>query len=163
MTKSMHTPINEIASAATPETGEAGKAVTPKKERQERTRAATARTKPAPSKVAQPVAKKRQASPSRPAKAPSSRRTSNPKKTAPSSAGPRRVKGREFPPGTKAAIILSLLRRSGGVTIAQLMNATGWQAHSVRGFLSGVVKTELKLKLNTSEDSRGKSRYSVKT
>jgi hypothetical protein len=76
--------------------------------------------------------------------------------------GPRRVKGREFPPGTKAAIILGLLRKSSGVTIAQIMKATGWQAHSVRGFLSGVVKTELKLKLQSRDEARGKARYSVK-
>jgi len=40
-------------------------------------------------------------------------------------------------PGTKKLAILALLRRPEGATLWELMQATGWQAHSVRGFLSG--------------------------
>ena len=51
---------------------------------------------------------------------------------------------REVPPSlagaTKAEIILKLLRRKKGATIAERQEATGWQAHSVRGFLSASVK-----------------------
>ena len=39
--------------------------------------------------------------------------------------------------GSKTAKILDLLKRPGGVTLKELEKATGWQAHSVRGFLSG--------------------------
>jgi hypothetical protein len=39
-------------------------------------------------------------------------------------------------PGTKGAMVLALLRRPEGATIEELRQATGWQAHSVRGFLS---------------------------
>ena len=159
MDKLMHTAAGENASVVAPETDEGRKAATPKKAQTKRTRPATAASTPARSKATKPSRGKSNASPVKPAKAQPQRAS---KKTALSSAGPRRVKGREFPPGTKAAIILGLLRKSGGVTIEQFMKATGWQAHSVRGFLSGVVKTELKLKLQSRNDSQGTARYSVK-
>jgi hypothetical protein len=41
--------------------------------------------------------------------------------------------------GSKTAKILELLKRSGGVTLKELTKVTGWQAHSVRGFLSGTI------------------------
>ena len=40
--------------------------------------------------------------------------------------------------GTKQETVLALLRRDEGATIAQVMDATGWQQHTVRGFLAGL-------------------------
>ena len=45
--------------------------------------------------------------------------------------------------GTKTDKILGLLKQSGGVTLQELVKATGWQPHSVRGFLSGTISKKM--------------------
>ena len=42
--------------------------------------------------------------------------------------------------GTKSAALLGLLKSKRGATLAEMMDATGWQAHSVRGFLAGSLR-----------------------
>jgi len=45
--------------------------------------------------------------------------------------------------GTKQETVLALLRRDEGATIAQIINATGWQSHTVRGFLAGLKRKSI--------------------
>lgn len=63
--------------------------------------------------------------------------------------------------GAKTEIVLKKLRLARGVTIAQIMEATGWQAHSVRGFLSAVVRKKLGLNLVSEIGKDGQRRYRI--
>jgi hypothetical protein len=63
--------------------------------------------------------------------------------------------------GSKTAAVLALLKRAGGVSSQQLMDATGWQAHSVRGFLSGTVVKKLGLVVVSARGKDGTRKYSI--
>ena len=63
--------------------------------------------------------------------------------------------------GSKTATILDVLKREGGVTSKELMTATGWQTHSVRGFLSGTVGKKLGLKVVSAKGESGERSYSI--
>jgi hypothetical protein len=58
---------------------------------------------------------------------------------------------------TKQAKLITLLRRPGGATLADLVKATGWQRHTVRGVISGALKKKLGLAV-ASEKAEGEDR-----
>ena len=62
---------------------------------------------------------------------------------------------------TKQAACLALLRSLNGASIDELQKATGWQAHSVRGFLAGAVKKKLGLALLSEKTDAGPRRYRI--
>ena len=62
--------------------------------------------------------------------------------------------------GTKNAQVIAMLRDRAGATIAAIAAATGWQQHSVRGFLAGVVRKKFGFNL-VSEPSDGGRIYRV--
>ena len=64
--------------------------------------------------------------------------------------------------GSKTAKVLDLLKRAGGVTAKELMKATGWQPHSVRGFLSGTINKKMGLTVISSKAEDGERSYSIK-
>ena len=57
---------------------------------------------------------------------------------------------------TKHDRILGLLRTKGGASIAAMSKVTGWQPHSVRGFLAGTVKKKLGLTLESEKTKSGR-------
>ena len=91
-----------------------------------------------------------------------SARKATPAKQAPQGRTKREVvKSKVARHGSKTAKILDLLKRPGGATSKDLMKATGWLPHSVRGFLSCTVRKKLGLTVTSTKDQNGERTYSV--
>ena len=63
---------------------------------------------------------------------------------------------------SKGAKILALIRRPKGATLAELAKLTGWQNHSIRGFLSGAVGKKLGLTVESAKREDGERVYSIR-
>jgi hypothetical protein len=63
--------------------------------------------------------------------------------------------------GSKTAQVMDLLKRAGGATAQELVKATGWQPHTVRGFISGTLGKKMGLTVTSSKGEDGQRRYSV--
>jgi len=124
-------------------------------EEQETARATPTGETPKPNRNRSVAARSRLVAPARH----KSVKKARPKKSAPKSA-------KKFTPtrdGIKSAKILDLLRRADGATLKELMKATAWLPHSVRGFLSGVISKKMGLAVTSIKGDDGERSYSVKT
>ncbi len=63
--------------------------------------------------------------------------------------------------GSKKAIVLDLLKRAEGATLKEIMAATDWQAHSVRGFISGSLGKKMGLTVESTKRADGERCYHV--
>jgi hypothetical protein len=63
--------------------------------------------------------------------------------------------------GTKQALLIDLLKRKRGATIDEIVQATGWQAHSVRGAISGALKKKLGLEVASEKPEDGPRCYRI--
>jgi hypothetical protein len=99
------------------------------------------------------------------AKAPAKQSKKAKRHTKAKAAKRQRAKGGDKPAvardGSKKAEVLGLLQRKGGATLAQIMKATGWQAHSVRGFISGALGKKMGLTVNSVRREDGERAYSI--
>lgn len=71
------------------------------------------------------------------------------------------LEGISVRPGTKLAALVAALRRPQGATNLQLMLATGWQPHSVRGAISGLLRKRLGLNVVLTHNAAGERVYRI--
>jgi len=65
---------------------------------------------------------------------------------------------REF---SKKSIVLDLLRRPKGATMAEIAKATDWQNHSIRGFISGNLTKKMGLTVESTKNEAGERTYKI--
>ena len=63
--------------------------------------------------------------------------------------------------GSKKAKVIQMLQRPDGATLEGLMKATGWQAHSVRGFLSAALSKKMGLEVASAKRDDGQRVYRI--
>ena len=63
--------------------------------------------------------------------------------------------------GSKTAKVLELVKRPEGATLKQIIKSTGWQPHSIRGFISGTLGKKMRLVVVSTKGEDGERVYSV--
>ena len=123
------------------------------------TEAGAPAAQPTPAQKPRTAAQKAHVAPS---KARSGKKASPAKKATKGAKSAKSPKATSARQGSKTAKVLALLKRSGGATGKELVKATGWQAHSVRGFLSGTLGKKMGLAVTSTKSEEAERRYSVK-
>jgi hypothetical protein len=111
-------------------------------------------------KPAKRAARSQRRAPVAPAKGKAGRKAT-PAKKAPQGARKAKAAKTGAREGSKTAKVLDLLRRKGGVSAKELLKATGWQSHSLRGFLSGTVGKKMGLTVTSAKAEDGQRTYSI--
>jgi hypothetical protein len=137
--------VAEQGAPVAPEKAASTKKASAKKGTPKAKKAAKA-AKPATKKAAKAAPKKQAAAKE---KAPS-------KKAAKAAAKPEKAQPRE---GSKKQIVLDLMRRKDGATMAEIAKATGWQNHSIRGFVSGALMKKMDLPVESFKNEAGERTY----
>ncbi len=75
----------------------------------------------------------------------------------------RKIKSTAEPKSNKTTQMVELLRRENGATLDELVAFTGWNANSVRGFLSGTVGKKMGLKVESTKSEDSKRKYQIKS
>ena len=65
--------------------------------------------------------------------------------------------------GSKTARVLDLLKRPEGASMKELLKSTGWQPHSVRGFLTGTIRKKMGMTVTSTKTDDGERTYSIKS
>ena len=89
---------------------------------------------------------------------PARRRTSQPRPRP--TARPSRV-SRARARAPRRRMLIAMLRRPEGATIAQVIEATGWQPHTVRGAISGALKKKRGLEVTSEKNESGERVYRI--
>jgi hypothetical protein len=128
-------------------------------EENETTQVGTPAAQPKATKKARVAPRRAHVAPSKPKSGkkptPAKKGTKSPKKAAGSKAAGARER-------SKTEKVLDLLKRPDGATLKDLMKATGWQPHSVRGFLS-ILGRKKGLAVESTKSPNGERRYSIKS
>jgi len=82
-------------------------------------------------------------------------------KKASKAAAPKKEQG-QAREGSKKQIILDLLNRKDGATMREIAKATGWQNHSIRGFISGTIAKKMGLTVESVKNDAGERVYKSK-
>jgi len=142
-----------MTTLTTEETGAATATVTPEPKATNKARAGARSAHVAPKKGKSG----KKASPAKKAHKAAPKATSKPKAARLKAATEKGVRE-----GSKTETILSLMKRSGGATLKEIREATSWQPHSVRGFISGTLGKKMGLTVESTKGEDGERTYSIK-
>jgi FtsZ-interacting cell division protein ZipA len=100
----------------------------------------------------------RRVAPSKPQSTKKTTRAKKPAKAPQKATQPKPVDARQC---SKTAAVLALVQRTKGATLSEIMEATTWQAHSVRGFISGTLGKKMGLTVTSTKRADGARVYSI--